>query len=157
VAQVTPSRWMRRISRRNDDLVAEIVSAMATEEQYALLKRYLGARHAGGGMADMDAFEYAVKNNRKKVTCMSKDNIMKVGDGMFHRIFNEIAVEYPQIETEHYIIDIGAARLAAKPQIFDVIVTLNLYGDIISDIVAEVSGSVGLAGSGNIGSRYSMF
>ncbi len=113
--------------------------------------------HAGSEKIIRYAFEYAVKNNRKKVTCMSKDNIMKVGDGMFHRIFNEIAVEYPQIETEHYIIDIGAARLAAKPQIFDVIVTLNLYGDIISDIVAEVSGSVGLAGSGNIGSRYSMF
>ena len=113
--------------------------------------------HAGSEKIIRYAFEYAVKNGRKKVTCMSKDNIMKIGDGMFHRIFNEIAVEYPQIETEHYIIDIGAARLAAKPQIFDVIVTLNLYGDIISDIVAEVSGSVGLAGSGNIGSRYSMF
>ena len=113
--------------------------------------------HAGSEKIIRYAFEYAVKNSRKKVTCMSKDNIMKIGDGMFHRIFNEIAKEYPQIETEHYIIDIGAARLAAKPQIFDVIVTLNLYGDIISDIVAEVSGSVGLAGSGNIGSRYSMF
>jgi isocitrate dehydrogenase len=113
--------------------------------------------HAGSEKIIRYAFEYAVKNSRKKVTCMSKDNIMKIGDGMFHKIFNEIAKEYPHIETEHYIIDIGAARLAAKPQIFDVIVTLNLYGDIISDIVAEVSGSVGLAGSGNIGSRYSMF
>ncbi len=113
--------------------------------------------HAGSEKIIRYAFDYAIKNNRKKVTCMSKDNIMKVADGMFHRIFNEISKEYPQIETEHYIIDIGAARLAAKPQIFDVIVTLNLYGDIISDIVAEVSGSVGLAGSANIGSRYSMF
>jgi isocitrate dehydrogenase len=103
------------------------------------------------------AFEYAVKNGRKKVTCMTKDNIMKVADGMFHRIFNEVAKEYPNIETDHYIIDIGSARLAASPQIFDVIVTLNLYGDIISDIVAEVSGSVGLAGSGNIGTKYAMF
>lgn len=103
------------------------------------------------------AFEYAVKNGRKKVTCMTKDNIMKMADGMFHNVFNEIAKEYPQIEVDHYIIDIGAARLAAKPDIFDVIVTLNLYGDIISDIVAEVSGSVGLAGSGNIGTNYAMF
>jgi isocitrate dehydrogenase len=103
------------------------------------------------------AFEYAIKNNRKKVTCMTKDNIMKVSDGMFHKIFDSIAKEYPSIENEHYIVDIGAARLAAKPEIFDVVVTLNLYGDIISDIVAEVSGSVGLAGSGNIGLQYAMF
>lgn len=103
------------------------------------------------------AFDYAVKNGRKKVTCMTKDNIMKMADGMFHKTFNAIAKEYPQIETDHYIIDIGSAKLASSPQIFDVIVTLNLYGDIISDIVAEVSGSVGLAGSGNIGSQYAMF
>lgn len=103
------------------------------------------------------AFEYAVLNNRKKVTCMTKDNIMKICDGMFHEMFNGIAKEYPQIENEHYIIDIGTARIAHKPEIFDVIVTENLYGDIISDVVAEVSGSVGLAGSGNIGQKYSMF
>ncbi|MFT4967390.1 MAG: isocitrate dehydrogenase [Candidatus Deianiraeaceae bacterium] len=103
------------------------------------------------------AFEYAVKNGRKKVTCMTKDNIMKIGDGMFHSIFNDIASEYPNIEMNHYIVDIGSARLASSPQNFDVIVTLNLYGDIISDIVAEVSGSVGLAGSSNIGTKYAMF
>jgi isocitrate dehydrogenase len=103
------------------------------------------------------AFEYAVSNNRKKVTCFSKDNIMKVTDGLFHKIFDEIAKEYPQIQNEHYIIDIGTARLAAKPEIFDVIVTMNLYGDIISDVAAEISGSVGLAGSANIGQDYAMF
>lgn len=103
------------------------------------------------------AFDYAVKNNRKKVTCMTKDNIMKITDGMFHRVFQEVAAKYPQIQSEHYIIDIGTARLANAPYNFDVVVTLNLYGDIISDVVAEVSGSVGLAGSGNIGNKYSMF
>lgn len=103
------------------------------------------------------AFEYAVANKRKKITCMSKDNIMKMADGLFHRVFDEIGKEYPQIEKEHYIIDIGAARIAAKPEIFDVIVTENLYGDIISDIAAEVSGSVGLAGSSNIGEGFAMF
>src|SRR5262249_35794637 len=103
------------------------------------------------------AFEYAVQNNRKKVTCMSKDNIMKISDGMFHRTFDEIGQEYPKIEKEHYIIDIGAARIAARPEAFDVIVTENLYGDIISDIAAEVSGSVGLAGSSNIGEDFAMF
>lgn len=103
------------------------------------------------------AFEYALNNNRKKVTCFSKDNIMKMSDGLFHKTFDQIAKQYPAIETDHYIIDIGAARLANSPQDFDVIVTLNLYGDIISDIAAEISGSVGLAGSANIGSKYAMF
>lgn len=103
------------------------------------------------------AFEYAVRNNRKKVSCFSKDNIMKMSDGLFHKVFNEIAKEYPKIATDHYIIDIGSARIACKPELFDVIVTSNLYGDIISDIAAEVSGSVGLAGSANIGLEYAMF
>lgn len=103
------------------------------------------------------AFEYAKRNNRKKVTCMTKDNIMKSVDGLFHKTFDEIATEYPDIITEHYIIDIGTARIATKPEIFDVIVTLNLYGDIISDVAAELTGSVGLAGSANIGERYAMF
>ncbi|MEQ9116321.1 MAG: NADP-dependent isocitrate dehydrogenase [Rickettsiales bacterium] len=103
------------------------------------------------------AFEYAVKNNRKKVTCMTKDNIMKIADGMFHRVFDKVAKEYPDIENEHYIIDIGAARLANRPEDFDVVVTENLYGDVISDITAEVCGSVGMAGSANIGDEYAMF
>ena len=103
------------------------------------------------------AFEYAVANGRKKVSCFSKDNIMKMTDGLFHKVFDEIAKEYPQIQNDHYIIDIGTARLAAKPEIFDVIVTMNLYGDIISDVAAEISGSVGLAGSANIGENYAMF
>lgn len=103
------------------------------------------------------AFEYARAHGRRKVTCMTKDNIMKATDGMFHRLFREIGAEYPEIEQEHMIIDIGAARLADKPERFDVIVTLNLYGDIISDIAAEVSGSVGLAGSANIGPDFAMF
>ena len=103
------------------------------------------------------AFEYAKQNDRKKITCMSKDNIMKMSDGCFHKAFDKIAAENPDIENEHYIIDIGSARVAARPEIFDVIVTENLYGDIISDIAAEVSGSVGLAGSANIGKEYAMF
>jgi isocitrate dehydrogenase len=103
------------------------------------------------------AFEYARANGRKKVTCMSKDNIMKLTDGLFHQVFDEIRVEYPEIVADHMIIDIGAARLATRPELFDVIVTANLYGDIISDIAAEMTGSVGLAGSANIGEHVAMF
>lgn len=103
------------------------------------------------------AFEYARANGRKRVTCMSKDNIMKHTDGLFHRVFKEIAAEYPDIESDHYIIDIGSALLAERPEQFDVIVTLNLYGDIVSDITAQVAGSVGLGGSSNIGDKVAMF
>ena len=103
------------------------------------------------------AFEFARQNGRKKVTCMTKDNIMKKTDGLFHKVFDEIAREYPEIANEHLIIDIGAARLADTPEQFDVIVTLNLYGDILSDIAAQVAGSVGLAPSANIGFSAAMF
>jgi len=103
------------------------------------------------------AFEYAVANGRKKITCMTKDNIMKLTDGLFHRVFEEIGTEYPQIQQEHMIIDIGMARVAKYPERFDVIVTPNLYGDILSDVVAEVAGTVGLAPSANIGDQVAMF
>jgi isocitrate dehydrogenase len=103
------------------------------------------------------AFEYAVKNGRKKVTCFTKDNILKITDGTFHTLFTEIAKEYPGIENEHWIIDIGAAKLADTPEAFDVIVMPNLYGDILSDVAAQIAGSVGLAGSANIGEFGAMF
>lgn len=103
------------------------------------------------------AFEYARSNNRKKVTCFVKDNILKMSDGLFHKIFKEVAVEYPDIEADHWIVDIGSAKLSDKPENFDVVVMPNLYGDIISDITAEIAGSVGLAGSANIGPHVSMF
>src|SRR5881392_3121042 len=103
------------------------------------------------------AFEYARRHNRKKVTCFTKDNIMKLTDGLFHRVFSEIAAEYPDIENEHWIVDIGAAKMAVTPNAFDVIVMPNLYGDILSDVAAQIAGSVGLAGSANIGENISMF
>ncbi|HSM76165.1 MAG TPA: NADP-dependent isocitrate dehydrogenase [Bryobacteraceae bacterium] len=103
------------------------------------------------------AFEYATRNNRKKVTCFTKDNIMKMTDGLFHKVFDEIGAEYPDLEKEHWIVDIGAAKLADSPETFDVLVMPNLYGDILSDVAAQIAGSVGLAGSANIGDRCAMF
>jgi isocitrate dehydrogenase len=103
------------------------------------------------------AFEYAKQYKRKKVTCFTKDNIMKQSDGLFHQVFDEIALEYPEIENEHWIIDIGAAKLADTPEAFDVIVMPNLYGDVLSDVAAQIAGSVGLAGSANIGEECAMF
>ena len=103
------------------------------------------------------AFEYAKQYGRKKVTCFTKDNIMKQTDGLFHQVFDEIATEYPEIENEHWIIDIGAAKMADTPEVFDVIVMPNLYGDVLSDVAAQIAGSVGLAGSANIGETCAMF
>src|SRR2546427_7930373 len=103
------------------------------------------------------AFEFARRHNRKKVTCFTKDNIMKFTDGLFHKVFNEIAAEYSDIENEHWIVDIGAAKMADTPNAFDVIVMPNLYGDILSDVAAQIAGSVGLAGSANIGEHVAMF
>jgi isocitrate dehydrogenase len=103
------------------------------------------------------AFEYARRHSRKKVTCFTKDNIMKMTDGLFHKVFDQIGAEYPDIGKEHWIVDIGAAKLADTPEVFDVIVMPNLYGDILSDVAAQIAGSVGLAGSANIGTGAAMF
>jgi isocitrate dehydrogenase len=103
------------------------------------------------------AFEYARANGRKKVTCFTKDNIMKLTDGLFHQVFDEVAADYSDIENEHWIVDIGAAKMADTPQAFDVLVLPNLYGDVLSDVAAQIAGSVGLAGSANIGEHASMF
>ena len=103
------------------------------------------------------AFEYARAHNRKKVTCFTKDNIMKMTDGLFHKVFEEVGTEYPDIEKEHWIVDIGAAKMADTPETFDVILMPNLYGDILSDVAAQIAGSVGLAGSANIGEQCAMF
>jgi isocitrate dehydrogenase len=104
------------------------------------------------------AFDYARAHGRKKVTCVVKDNIMKLTDGLFYKVFEEIGkAEYPEITRDRIIVDIGAAMLADQPERFDVMVMPNLYGDVLSDIAAQVAGSVGLGGSANIGEHIAMF
>ncbi|MBY0386933.1 MAG: NADP-dependent isocitrate dehydrogenase [Mycobacterium pseudokansasii] len=103
------------------------------------------------------AFEYARRHGRSKVTCFTKDNIMKLTDGLFHQVFDEVASDYPGIAAEHWIVDIGAAKLTDTPENFDVVVMPNLYGDILSDVAAQIAGSVGMAGSANIGDDVAMF
>jgi isocitrate dehydrogenase len=142
------------IVRENEEDLYAGIEHRQTDEVYQCLKL---VSRPGTEKIIRYAFEYARAYGRRKVTCMTKDNIMKGTDGLFHKLFREVGAEYPDIEQEHMIIDIGAARLAENPERFDVIVTLNLYGDIISDIAAEVSGSVGLAGSANIGQDFAMF
>jgi isocitrate dehydrogenase len=103
------------------------------------------------------AFEYAQAHGRKRVTCFTKDNLLKLTDGLFHRVYDEIGVHYPEIAKEHWIADIGAAKLAEAPQDFDLLVLPNLYGDLISETAAQLSGSVGLVGCANIGTEGAMF
>lgn len=142
------------IVRENEEDMYAGIEYQQTPDMYECLKLI---SRSGCEHIIQYAFEYARKFNRKKVTCLTKDNIMKLTDGIFHRVFNEIALDYPEIQTDHLIIDIGTALIATQPERFDVIVTENLYGDIISDVAAQVAGSVGLAGSANIGDHMAMF
>jgi isocitrate dehydrogenase len=142
------------IIRENEEGTYAGIEHRQTDEVYQCLKL---VTRPGCERIIHYAFEYARKFNRKKVTCLSKDNIMKMTDGIFHQVFNEIAAEYPDIQNEHFIIDIGTALVADQPERFDVIVTSNLYGDILSDVAAQIAGSVGLAGSANVGNHVAMF
>lgn len=103
------------------------------------------------------AFEYACKNNRKKVTGVHKANIMKYSDGLFLEVFNKIASEYDDIESEDRIVDNMCMQLVQKPELYDVIVLPNLYGDIISDLAAGLIGGLGVAPGGNIGKDIALF
>ena len=103
------------------------------------------------------AFDYAKKQGRKKVTCVHKANIMKLSDGLFREVFYEVAKDYAEIEAEDKIVDNVAMQLVIRPQQFDVIVTENLYGDILSDLTSGLIGGLGLLPSSNIGDGYAMF
>lgn len=142
------------IVRENEEDLYAGIEYRQTDEMYECLKLI---SRPGCERIIHYAFEYARKFNRKKVSCFSKDNIMKMTDGIFHDVFKEIAAHYPDIQNDYYIVDIGTALLAADPERFDVIVTSNLYGDIISDVAAQIMGSVGMAGSSNIGEEVAIF
>lgn len=142
------------IIRENEEDLYAGIEHRQTEDVYQCLKLIT---RPGCERIVRYAFEYARANGRKKVSCFSKDNIMKLTDGLFHRVFDEIGAEYPEIAKDHWIVDIGAARLADTPEIFDVVVMPNLYGDILSDVAAQITGSVGLGGSSNIGEHVAMF
>jgi len=103
------------------------------------------------------AFEYAKANNRKKVTAVHKANVLKKTDGLFKKIFYEVAEEYPDIESEDFYVDATAMYLITNPQSFEVIVTTNLFGDILSDEGAGLVGSLGLIPSANIGEEGALF
>jgi isocitrate dehydrogenase len=153
VATRHPKRDLVNVRENEEDLYAGIAHRQ-TDEVFQCLKLIT---RPGCEKIIRCAFEYARAHRRHKLTGMTKDNIMKKTDGLFHKVFDEVRAQYPDIETEHQIIDIGTARLATPPERHDVIVTPNLYGDILSGVAAELTGSVGLAGSANIGEHVAMF
>jgi isocitrate dehydrogenase len=142
------------IIRENEEDVYAGIEHRQTDDVYQCLKLIT---RPGCERIVRYAFEFARANGRTKVSCFTKDNIMKMTDGLFHRVFTEIAAEYTDIEAEHMIVDIGAARMVTRPDAFDVIVLPNLYGDILSDIAAEMTGSVGLVGTANVGDHGALF
>jgi len=142
------------IVRENEEDLYAGIEHRQTDEVYQCLKLI---SRPGSEKICRYAFEYARAHGRKKVTCFTKDNIMKMTDGLFHKVFDEVAAEYPEIEHEHWIVDIGSAKLADTPEVFDVLVLPNLYGDVLSDVAAQIAGSVGMAGSANIGEHAAMF
>ena len=103
------------------------------------------------------AFEYCVLHHRHKVTCVHKANILKKSDGMFLSIFEEIAKEYPSVESNSLIVDNTCMQLVMYPERFDVLVMPNLYGDILSDLTAGLIGGLGLLPSCNKGDDYAMY
>lgn len=148
-----PDMDLVNVRENEEDLYAGIEHRQ-TDDVYQCLKLI---SRPGCEKINRYAFEYARAYGRRKVTCFTKDNIMKLTDGLFHKVFDEVAAHYPDIGKEHWIIDIGAAKLADTPEAFDVLVMPNLYGDILSDVAAQIAGSVGLAPSANIGAQGAMF
>jgi len=127
----------------------EKASGAKIREDAAIAIKYIS--EMGSRRIAKFAFEYAVANGRKKVTAVHKANVMKFADGLFLRVAGEVAKEYPQIEFEDRIVDNMCMQLVQKPELYDVLVLPNLYGDIVSDLVAGLVGGLGVAPGANIG------
>jgi isocitrate dehydrogenase (NAD+) len=134
---------INRLSEKQIASDAAITIKMITPEGSRRIVRY--------------AFEFARKNNRKLVTAVHKANIMKYTDGLFLSVAQEVAAEYPDIEFNDRIVDNMCMQLMQKPQLYDVLVMPNLYGDIVSDLVSGMIGGLGVAPGGNIGKDAAVF
>jgi isocitrate dehydrogenase (NAD+) len=164
-ANLRPARTYPGIRSRYDNIDLVVVREN-TEDLYAGVEHMVGEDAAesikiftrkGCERICRFAFEYAQKNNRRKVTAVHKANIMKCTDGLFLSVANYIARDYPDIEFEDRIVDNMCMQLVQKPELYDVMVMPNLYGDIISDLCAGLVGGLGLAPGANIGKDYALF
>lgn len=164
-ANVRPARSFPGVPSRYEN-VDIVVMRENTEDLYAGVEHMVGAdaaesikiiTRAGCERISRYAFEYARNNGRKKVTAVHKANIMKIADGLFLDVARGIAAQYPELEYEEMIVDAMCMRLVQEPEAYDVLLTLNLYGDILSDLCAGLVGGLGLAPSGNIGKDAAIF
>lgn len=126
------------------------------ESEYGAIAKRIITREAEERIINY-AFQYAKDNNRTKVTAVHKANVLKKTDGLFKKIFYEVAEKYPDIDTEDFYVDATAMYLVTQPQEFQVIVTTNLFGDILSDEGAGLVGGLGLTPSANIGADGALF
>jgi isocitrate dehydrogenase (NAD+) len=160
-ANVRPVRTIAGVPSRytNVDLV---IVRENTEDLYAGVEHYIDARRSaaesiaiitkfGSERVIIYAFEYARRHGRKKVTLVHKANILKLSNGLFLDTGREIAKRYPDIQFDDMIVDATAMKLVIAPERFDMIVTMNLFGDILSDLAAGLVGGLGVAPSANIG------
>ncbi len=164
-ANLRPSKTFPGVISRYEDIDLVVVREN-TEDLYSGVEHMVGkdaaesikiiTRSASERIARF-AFEYAVNNDRRKVTAVHKANILKLSDGLFLDVAGEVAKEYPQIEFEDRIVDNMAMQLVQKPQLYDVMVMPNLYGDILSDLCAGLVGGLGLVPGANIGARAALF
>lgn len=164
-ACLRPAKNIPGIKTRFDN-VDLIVVRENTEDLYAGIERQIDenkaesikiiTREASERIADY-AFDYAVKNNRKKVTAVSKANICKLSDGLFLEAARAVAKKYPQIEYNEILVDNLCMQLVINPSKFDVLVLPNLYGDIVSDLTSGLIGGLGVAQGANIGKDCAVF
>jgi len=164
-ACLRPSKTMKGVRTRFDDIDLVVVREN-TEDLYAGIEHMVGEDAAesikiitrkGSERIARFAFEYAVRHGRRKVTAVHKANIMKCTDGLFLRVCGEVANSYPDIEFEDRIVDNMCMQLVQKPELYDVLVLPNLYGDIVSDLCAGLIGGLGVAPGANIGIEASVF
>ena len=164
-ANVRPSKNLPAIKTAFDDVDLVIIREN-TEDIYAGIEHKIDEETIHGVKLITKkgcerickfAFEYAIKNNRKKVGVVTKANISKLADGMFLNTFREVAKNYLNIETHEILVDNLCMQLVQKPSQFDVLVMPNLYGDIVSDLCAGLIGGLGVAQSANIGEKGAIF
>ena len=166
-SNVRPARSFEGVTSQHDELDIVIVREN-TEEFYAGIEHYIDPQRSaaetigivtrsGSARILRYAYEYARKHKRKKVTTVHKANILKYTGGLFLDVSREIAAEYPDLESNDRIIDNMAMQMVMNPHQFDVIVTTNLFGDILSDLASGLVGGLGLAPGANIGYTASIF
>ena len=163
-ANIRPIRSYRGVDCIRDDIdfviVRENTEGLYSQVEYGDGDRMIAERHITRKASERiskAAFNLCIKRDESKVTCVHKSNVLKKTDGVFKESFYKIAKDYPQIKTEDYYVDAMAMYLITQPQNFDVIVSSNLFGDILSDESAGLIGGLGLAPSGNIGDHNGLF